>query len=188
MRMTARRLEIPGLRILEPPAFPDRRGALVELFRTRELAAHGLPSLVQMNVSWSNAGVLRGLHYQRPPHGQGKLVTALVGEVYDVVVDIRHGSPTFGRWTGVTLSETNHLLLYVPEGLAHGFCVSSDRAVVLYGLTAEYAPGAEAGVRWNDPQLAIRWPTARPVVSERDAGLPLLEALGRDFVFDAARA
>jgi dTDP-4-dehydrorhamnose 3,5-epimerase len=187
MSFSFRPLEIPGLLVIEPTAFEDRRGVLMELFRRSAFAGHGLPPFVQANVSWSGKGVLRGLHYQRPPRAQGKLVTVLAGEVYDVAVDLRRGSPAFGRWAGVTLSEANHLMLYIPEGCAHGFCVTGDHAVVLYCLTEEYDPALDAGVRWDDPRLAVRWPVQTPILSDRDAALPPLDALGDDFVYDGRR-
>ncbi len=128
-------------------------------------------------------GVLRGLHYQKPPQAQGKLVMVLSGEVFDVAVDIRRGSPTYGRWVGETLSAENGRMLWIPVGFAHGFCVLSERADVVYLVTAEYAPDLDRGIRWNDPEIGIRWPVDEPLLSPKDARLPLLREADQDFVF-----
>ena len=175
MPFQVRPLELPGVLLLEPRVYDDPRGCFIELYKHSEFAAAGLPaSFVQDNYSSSVRAVLRGLHYQRPPKVQAKLVMALHGEIFDVAVDLRPGSPAFGRTIGVTLSSANRRMLYVPEGFAHGFCVVSDRAEVMYKVTAEYAPELESGIRWNDPHLGIRWPVADPIVSAKDAALPLL--------------
>jgi dTDP-4-dehydrorhamnose 3,5-epimerase len=129
-------------------------------------------ALVQENHSGSSAGTLRGLHYQRDPKAQGKLVRVVVGAIFDVAVDIREGSPTFKQWVGVTLSAENRESLYVPPGFAHGFCVMSDYAEVIYKTTEEYAPELEHGIPWNDPALAIAWPIAAPILSPRDERWP----------------
>jgi dTDP-4-dehydrorhamnose 3,5-epimerase len=131
----------------------------------------GVP-LVQENHSGSSGGTLRGLHYQRDPKAQGKLVRVVVGSIYDVAVDIRERSPTFKHWVGITLSAENRESLYVPPGFAHGFCVLSDQAEVIYKTTEEYAPELEHGIPWNDPTLAIAWPIAHPVLSARDEQWP----------------
>ena len=166
--------QIPEVLLIEPRIFTDPRGHFLEVFHAeRYLKEHIGAKFVQDNLSHSSQGVLRGLHYQlgRP---QGKLVTAVVGEIFDVVVDIRHGSPTFGSWTGVVLSSKNYAQLYVPEGFAHGFCVISAAATVLYKCTDFYAPAEERGIRWDDPRLAIPWPVAEPNLSEKDAVYPAL--------------
>jgi dTDP-4-dehydrorhamnose 3,5-epimerase len=134
-------------------------------------------AFVQENHSRSTRGSLRGLHYQRQPAAQGKLVRAVVGEIFDVAVDIRPESPTFGRWIGKTLSADNRSMLFIPPWCAHGFCVVSESAEVLYKTTAEYTPEAEGGLVWNDPDLAIAWPISNPILSERDRRWPSLASL-----------
>jgi dTDP-4-dehydrorhamnose 3,5-epimerase len=183
-----RALELPGLVLVEAEAREDRRGLFMEVYRRSEFAAHGVPgTFVQDNYSSSAHRVLRGLHYQRPPRAQGKLVLVLRGEIFDVAVDLRHGSPTYGRWAGVVLSSANRRMLYVPEGFAHGFCVTGDQADVVYKATAEYAPELEGGVRWDDPEIGVRWPVAEPILSERDAALPPLRDAARDAVREGQR-
>ncbi len=171
---------LPGVLLIEPRVFTDSRGVFMETWRQDRYAAQGLPAqFVQDNLSLSVHGVLRGLHFQYP-HGQGKLVQVLHGEIFDVAVDIRLGSPTFGRWIGLNLSGENHRQLYIPEGFAHGFCVASETAVVLYKCTNFYHPQAEGGVLWNDPELAINWPIRVPILSPRDALHPPLKALSQE--------
>lgn len=175
---------IPEVILVRARAFPDSRGYFMESYRLSQFAAAGIPQgFVQDNFSHSTRGVLRGLHYQKAPYAQGKLVMVLRGEIFDVAVDIRRGSPTFGRWVGVILSDENHTMLYVPEGFAHGFCVLSDEADVLYKVTAEYAPEYDRGIRWDDPDLAIPWRVAAPVLSEKDARMPALRDADIDFVY-----
>ena len=177
------RLEVPDVILVQPKVLEDARGHFIELYKRTEFAAHGIPdAFVQDNYSSSVRGVLRGLHYQRPPQAQAKLVMVLRGEIFDVVVDLRRDSPAYGRWTGVMLSSSDRRMLYVPEGLAHGFCVTSDAADVMYKVTAEYTPELEGGVRWNDPAVGIRWPIADPIVSEKDAALPLLRDIQHDVI------
>jgi len=180
-----RPLELPGLVLIETQAFEDARGLFMELYKTSDFSAFGLPTVfVQANYSYSVFRVLRGLHYQKHPKAQGKLVRVLRGEVFDVCVDIRRGSPTYGRWVGVVLSDRNRYALYVPPGFAHGFCVLSDEAGVLYETTAEYDPTLEGGIRWNDPDLGIQWPIDDPIISERDARLPRLRDTDPDFTYE----
>lgn len=177
-------LELPGLVLVEAESFTDPRGLFMETYRQSAFEAAGVREVfVQDNHSHSVRGVLRGLHYQKPPKAQGKLVRVVCGEIFDVAVDIRPNSPTYKRWTAVVLSGDNNRMLYVPEGFAHGFCVLSDTADVVYKTTAEFAPELEGGIRWNDPQLAIRWPIADPILSGRDAALPPLPEPGRRSVF-----
>jgi dTDP-4-dehydrorhamnose 3,5-epimerase len=177
-----RRLAIPEVVLIEARAFADARGYFLETYKQSEFAAYGLPgTFVQCNLSHSLRGVLRGLHYQKEPKAQGKLVTVLRGQVFDVAVDIRKGSPTYGQWVGVTLRADQFRLLFVPEGFAHGFCVLSESADVLYKVTAEYAPELDRGVLWNDPQIGISWPLAAPILSTKDAQLPLLKDADNDF-------
>lgn len=166
--------DLPGVVIIEPKVFGDDRGYFFESFHAPRFAGHGIDiRIMQSNVSRSVRGVLRGLHYQWP-RPQGKLVQVLEGEVYDVAVDIRRGSPTFGQWTACVLSAQNRRLFWIPEGFAHGFAVTSDSAVFCYHCTDVYVPEADAGVRWNDARLAIDWPIAQPVLSAKDAAAPLL--------------
>lgn len=181
-----RRLEIPELVLVEPRRFEDQRGFFVETYKRSEFVAHGIAELfVQDNYSRSARGVLRGLHFQKPPHAQGKLVMAVSGEVFDVAVDIRLGSPTYGRWVGEVLSAENGRMLYVPPGFAHGFCVLSEVADFVYKVTDEYAPECDAGILWNDPAIGIDWPIAEPIVSPKDDQLPLLEQAEAGFVYGA---
>lgn len=168
--------ELPGVLIVEPVVHADGRGYFLESYSYRRYAEHGMDAVfVQDNHSRSTRGVLRGLHYQAPP-GQVKLVRVVQGEIWDVAVDIRPGSPTFGRWVAVTLSAQNHRQLYVPVGYAHGFCVVSDVADVLYKVSSYYAPELERGIAWNDPDLAIPWPVEEPILSDRDRRHPRLNS------------
>lgn len=165
---------LPGVTIIEPKVFGDDRGFFLESFHKPRFAEHGIAiDIAQSNVSRSARGVLRGLHYQWP-NPQGKLVQVLEGEVYDVAVDIRHGSPTFGQWAACVLSAQNKRLFWVPEGFAHGFAVTSDHAVFCYHCTSVYDAAADAGVRWNDAALAIDWPLAEPLLSAKDEAAPFL--------------
>jgi dTDP-4-dehydrorhamnose 3,5-epimerase len=160
--------KLPGVLIIEPQVFGDQRGFFMESWSQKRYEDVGLPAtFCQDNVSFSAKGVLRGLHYQRV-NTQGKLVTVLHGEVFDVAVDIRVGSPDFGRWVGVQLSGENKRQFYVPEGFAHGFCVLSDTALFMYKCTNYYDPSAELGLLWNDPDIGIEWPVAEPVLSVKD--------------------
>lgn len=166
--------DLPGCIVIEPQVFGDARGFFFESFNSEKLATHGLGlNFVQGNVSSSSRGVLRGLHYQWP-NPQGKYVSVVEGEVWDVAVDIRRGSPTFGKWAAVVLSAENKRHLWIPEGFAHGFVVLSERAVFSYLCTAIYDAKADAGIRWDDPSLAIDWPVSAPQLSEKDARAPLL--------------
>jgi dTDP-4-dehydrorhamnose 3,5-epimerase len=161
--------ELPGVVVIEPKVFADERGFFVETFKQSDFDAAGMRAgFVQENHSKSVRGTLRGLHFQRAPKAQGKLVRTIVGEIFDVAADVRLDSPTFGKWVGVHLTATNKRSLFVPPGYAHGFCVLSDEAEVIYKTTAEYAPAFECGVRWDDPALAIDWPISNPVLSARD--------------------
>ncbi len=165
---------LPGALLIEPQVFGDARGFFYEGFHQGKFRDAGIDvAFVQSNVSRSARGVLRGLHYQWP-NPQGKLVSVLEGEVYDVAVDIRHGSPTFGQWAGVMLTAENKRHFWIPEGFAHGFCVVSEFATFTYQCTALYDRDADAGIRWNDAALGIDWPVSQPVLSEKDARAPLL--------------
>jgi dTDP-4-dehydrorhamnose 3,5-epimerase len=165
---------IPGVLVVEPKVFGDERGFFLETFNAARFAEHGLPTaFVQDNHSRSARGVLRGLHYQRRSP-QGKLVSVVRGEVFDVAVDIRKGSPTFGRWFGTHLREHEHRAVWVPPGFAHGFCVLSESADFLYKCTTLYDAADDRGIRWDDPALGIDWPLAEPVLSAKDRALPTL--------------
>ncbi|MBI5653200.1 MAG: dTDP-4-dehydrorhamnose 3,5-epimerase [Chloroflexi bacterium] len=178
------RLQIPEIILIEPTCLRDARGFFRETFKQSEFAANGIAlSFVQSNHSRSARSVVRGLHYQMHPHAQGKLLTAIHGEIFDVAVDIRKGSPTFGKWVGIVLSDANCRMLYVPPGFAHGFAVLSDEADLMYQTTAEYAADLERGIAWNDPRLAIDWRVAQPILSPRDAQLPLLRDAENNFEY-----
>lgn len=178
MKLIATRL--PGCVVVEPQLFCDARGEFFESFNRDKLAAHGLePNFVQGNVSTSTRSVLRGMHYQWPKP-QGKYVSVLDGAVWDVAMDIRRGSPTFGHWEAVLLSSENARHLWIPEGFAHGFAVLSERAIVSYLCTQTYDRDADAGIRWNDPALAIDWPVAEPILSDKDMRAPLLADIADD--------
>jgi dTDP-4-dehydrorhamnose 3,5-epimerase len=168
--------ELPGVVRVEPQIFGDSRGFFLEFYQARKYAEAGITaSFVQDNHSSSMHGVLRGLHAQLE-HPQGKLIRVIEGEIFDVAVDIRRGSPQFGRWAGATLSADNAQQLWVPPGFAHGFCVTSERAQVEYKCTDFYAPGDEFTIAWDDPDLAIPWPVDTPILSEKDRhGLRLRE-------------
>lgn len=168
---------LDGVVIMEPTVFSDERGFFLESWHESRYEALGLPKrFVQDNVSRSQRGILRGLHVQEP-FGQGKLVQVFEGEVFDVAVDIRVGSPTFGRWAGDVLSGTNHRQIYVPPGFAHGFCVLSESALFAYKCTEFYHPETEFSIAWNDPDLAIDWPIAEPSLSAKDAKAARLAAI-----------
>ena len=171
--------KLPGVLLVEPDRFGDDRGFFQEIWHARRYEDAGIPGgFVQDNLSLSRHGVLRGLHFQNP-HGQGKLVYVLQGEVFDVVADIRVGSPSFGKWVGATLSADNGRQLYVPAGFAHGFCVTGETALFAYKCTDFYNRESEGTIRWDDPQIAIAWPVSRPVVSDKDANAPFLSTIDR---------
>jgi len=166
--------KLDGVYIIEPQVFSDARGFFMETYHQRRYAESGINrTFLQENLSRSVRGTLRGLHYQLK-YGQAKLIQAIRGEVFDVVVDIRRGSPHFGQWIGVILSEENKRQLFVPDGFAHGFCVLSDSADIVYKCSDFYAPEDEGGILWSDPNLAIDWPIANPLLSEKDSRLPHL--------------
>ena len=171
--MQVSKTPIDGLLIIEPKVFADPRGVFYEVYSENRYNEHGIPRFVQDNHSVSKKGVLRGLHYQ-VNSGQNKLVRVTQGEIFDVAVDIRKQSPTYGNWWGLSLSEMNNLQLYIPVGFAHGFCVLSESAEVLYKCSDYYSPEDERGILWSDPDLAIDWPIKDPILSEKDAVYPLL--------------
>ena len=170
--------QLPGVVRIEPRLFGDARGSFFESWSARRYREAGLPTLfVQDNVSTSAHDTLRGLHLQHP-YGQGKFVQVLVGEVFDVAVDARVGSPQFGQWSGTMLSEANRHQLYIPPGFAHGFCVLSETALLSYKCTEYYHAETEITVAWNDPDIGVRWPIAEPVLSKKDTAGQRLRALG----------
>ena len=167
----------PDVLVLEPDLFGDHRGYFLETYRSNSYQHSGIPSsFVQDNMSFSKRGILRGLHYQlgRP---QGKLVWVAHGEVYDVAVDLRRGSSTFGKWVGITLSSVDHKQVYIPAGFAHGFCVTSETALLIYKCTDYYFPNEERGIRWDDPSLRIPWPVKAPIITEKDAQYPTMDEI-----------
>ena len=176
--------EIEGVKIIEPTVFGDARGYFMETYSEKEFAENGIDvKFVQDNESRSKKGVLRGLHFQKQ-NPQGKLVRVLEGEVFDVAVDLRKASKTFGKWVGVTLSAENKKQFYIPEGLAHGFAALSETATFVYKCTRLYAPGDEGGLMWNDPQIGIQWPVSedfKPLLSEKDTKNPTLANLDWTF-------
>jgi len=178
MPFQMRTTPIDGLLVIEPKVFADERGFFMESFKASDFAAFGITqNFVQDNHSKSRKGVIRGLHFQRAPYAQGKLVRVTRGRAWDVAVDLRKGSPTFGTWCAVELSADNHLLFWIPEGFAHGFLALEDDTELLYKCTAEYNPTSDGGVRWNDPDIGVAWPQigVSPLLSSKDAVLPLLK-------------
>ncbi len=175
-------LAIPDVILVEAKAFNDERGFFTEVYKHSEFTANRIPErFVQDNYSHSKRHVLRGLHYQKNPKAQGKLVAVFHGRIFDVAVDIRRGSPTYGKWVSVELSDEGHTMVYVPRGFAHGFCVLSSEASVVYKTTEEYSPDLERGIVWNDPDIAIEWPVSSPILSPKDAALPTLREADNDF-------
>lgn len=170
------------LLLIEPRIFHDERGYFYEMHQQDRYKHHGLPVFVQDNLSLSKKNVLRGLHYQHP-HAQGKLVHVAQGEVWDVVVDLRKSSPTFKQWFGVTLSDRNHMQMYVPPGFAHGFCVLSETAHFVYKCTDYYDPANEHGIRWDDPQINIPWPVANPITTPKDQHFPTFAEIPHEHLF-----
>jgi len=184
MPFTFSSLKIPDVILVEPKSFVDSRGFFFESFKESIFHSNGInKKFVQDNFSHSIHSVLRGLHYQKNPKAQAKLVIALRGEIFDVAVDIRKDSPTYGKWVGEILSENNHKLLYIPEGFAHGFCVLSEEADVLYKVSQEYSPEDEKGILWNDTEINIAWPIDKPILQEKDSMLPILKNADNNFVY-----
>jgi dTDP-4-dehydrorhamnose 3,5-epimerase len=183
-----KQLELPGLLLIRPQLFEDERGFFLELYKHSDFALAGITEhLVQDNYSKSARGILRGLHYQKSPKTQGKLVICMKGGIFDVAVDIRKGSPRYGKWIGVELTEGNRQMLYVPPGFAHGFQVLSETAEVMYKCTDEYSPPDERGIIWNDRDIKVTWPLADPVLSAKDKINPALRDADNDFVFSGER-
>ena len=186
MPFTFQPLEIPGPALVTSKIWRDPRGFFAEIYRLPDFAGEGIgKAFVQLNQSRSERGVLRGLHYQNNPAAQAKLVRVLSGEIFDVAVDIRKGSPFYGRWAGTKLGTDRLETLYIPEGFAHGFMVLSDSADVEYMCTNVYAPEYERGIHYADPALGIGWPaTGKPLVSEKDLKNPVLAAADNNFIYE----
>lgn len=172
---------IPEILLVTPTKLGDDRGYFAELYREALLGDYGVAAMVQHNFSRSSKGVLRGLHYQLSSAPLGKLIHCLAGRIFDVAVDIRRGSPSYGEWFGIELAPESMCALYVPEGFAHGFCALTDIADVFYSQTGYHAPEFERGIRWNDPTLDIQWPTEHPKLSAKDAAAPGLADADNDF-------
>lgn len=176
-KMNIKETKLSGVLILEPKVFTDDRGYFFETWNSTRYEQAGIPGpFVQDNISFSKKGILRGLHFQYP-QPQGKLIQVLSGEVVDIVVDIRVGSPTYGQWLSEVLSKSNHRQIYVPPGFAHGYCATSEAALFSYKCTDFYNPATEHGIIWNDPDIGIEWPIAQPVLSTKDAIYPRLKDL-----------
>lgn len=184
MSFTFKRLQIPDVILIEPKIFSDNRGFFFESYKESDFVSNGInKKFIQDNFSHSTHGVIRGLHYQKIPKAQAKLVTVLNGKIFDVAVDIRKNSPTYGKWVGEILSAEDHKLIYIPEGFAHGFCVLSHEADVSYKVNNEYSPENEKGIIWNDPEVNISWPIQNPIVSQKDLQLPNLTNMNSDFTY-----
>lgn len=178
--------KLPGVKLLEPTVFGDHRGFFMESYNEQVAQANGIyHAYIQDNHSLSvEPGVLRGMHYQLNPKAQTKLVRVTAGAIYDVVVDIRKGSPTFGQWQGFILSAANNRQLLVPQGFAHGFCTLVPNCEVQYKVDALYSPEHDRGIAWNDPALAIDWPTSKPILSDKDGKHPVLADAEINFVYE----
>lgn len=178
--------EISDVILIKPRVFTDARGFILEIYKHSDFAEHGIVTdFVQANHSHSTQGVLRGLHYQKHPRAQGKLVGVAQGAIFDVAVDIRKGSPTYGKWVGRTLSVDNHHLLYIPPGFAHGFCTLTPHADLIYQMTDEYSAEHERGILWNDPDIGIAWPIQDPILSSRDKLQPGLRDADNNAIYQA---
>lgn len=184
MPFTFIQTSIPGVVIIEPKVLPDERGFFMETYKKTDYEKAGIKDyFVQENHSKSSRGTLRGLHYQKDPKAQGKLVRALKGEIFDVAVDIRQGSLTYGKYVSASLSEENRRILYIPVGFAHGFCVISPEAEVTYLTTDVYTPEQDRGIIWNDPEIGIKWPINNPVLSPKDMKHPTLKNADNNYSY-----
>ncbi len=178
------RLTIPEVILVTPEVFRDERGFFAEVYKYPEFAQAGIKAqFLQVNHSKSQKNVVRGLHYQKSPMAQAKLVRVIAGEIFDVAVDIRKGSPSFGKWVGVKLNSQDLKMLYIPEGFAHGFCVLADNTEVVYYTSNVYAPETERGLAWNDPHIDIKWPVKAPVISKKDSNYPAFASLDNEFFY-----
>jgi len=184
MPCTFKKLEIPEVVLIEPKVFGDERGFFMENYKYSEFAGFGIKDkFVQDNHSKSAKNVLRGLHFQTLPKTQAKLVRCIKGEIFDVAVDIRKGSPTYGKWVGEILSEENKKELFIPAGFAHGFCALTEGAEIIYKSSDEYSPENERAIAWDDPTINISWSIDNPIVSEKDGENKLLEEVENNFVY-----
>ncbi len=175
---------IKGLYLIKTFSLKDGRGFFMETYKESDFVSNGITErFVQENHSRSKKGVLRGLHYQKDPMAQGKLVRCVRGSIFDVAVDIRRGSPTYGKWAGFILSEENKDMLYIPRGFAHGFCALEDDSEIIYKCTKEYSPENEAGIIWNDSTIGIDWPIDNPILSPKDINHPILELADNSFEY-----
>lgn len=176
---------LPEVMIIEPQVFSDVRGWFSETYRRSEFEAQGIAyDFPQDDQSRSTSqGTLRGLHFQKEPAAQGKLIRCILGEVFDVAVDIRKGSPTYAKWASTTLSADNRAMIWVPPGFAHGVLTTSEIAEITYKVTSEYSPNHDRSIRWNDPAIGINWPVATPLLSKKDAEAPLLKDVDNNFVW-----
>jgi dTDP-4-dehydrorhamnose 3,5-epimerase len=185
MDVKIKQLTLPGVFLIEPKCFEDNRGYFMETYHQQKYQKAGIDqAFVQDNHSHSTRGVLRGLHYQLK-HPQGKLIYTVTGTIFDVAVDIRKGSPTFGQWTGAELSAENKRQIYIPQGFAHGFVVLSESADVIYKCTDLYTPGDEYGVLWSDPEIGINWPVGNPILSQKDIENPSLNEISESLLPNA---
>lgn len=185
MPFSVKKLTIPDLILIEPQLFKDSRGFFAEIYKQSDFAGFGFSRpIVQINYSQSAKNVIRGLHYQLNPAAQAKFIQVINGRVQDVAVDLRKGSPFYGKWVTEEMSEQDLKILYLPEGFAHGFCVLSDTALVTYYCTSLYSPKDERGVAWDDPAINIKWPVKNPLVSDKDKKLPRLEAAENNFIYN----
>ena len=183
--MKVEKTRIDDVWIFKPSVFEDERGLFIETFKRSEFKEVGIEEdFVQDSYSRTCKNVLRGLHYQNNPKAMGKLITCIHGKVFDVAVDIRKGSPTFGKWVGVELSEKNRHIVYIPPGFAHGFVALSERADLLYKMTEEYSKEHDRGILWNDPDINIQWPVKEPLLSEKDKNNPPLKAADNNLTSD----
>ncbi|HSV43685.1 MAG TPA: dTDP-4-dehydrorhamnose 3,5-epimerase, partial [Candidatus Bathyarchaeia archaeon] len=179
-----KKLSIPDVILITPDVYKDQRGFFFESYRSSDFEKNSIGCrFVQTNHSRSERNVLRGLHYQLRSSAQAKMVHVNSGELFDVAVDIRKGSPYYGQWVGETLSGANKKMLYIPPGFAHGFCVLSETAEIMYYCSSEYAPACERGIIYNDPDIAIDWPVKNPILSDKDSKLPLLKNAENDFEY-----
>ncbi|MFA6583179.1 MAG: dTDP-4-dehydrorhamnose 3,5-epimerase [Elusimicrobiaceae bacterium] len=178
-----KKLALPEVLLIAPKVFGDSRGAFMELYKASDFKPWIPETFVQINFSRSAKGVLRGLHFQKNPKAQGKLVKCMKGKILDVAVDIRKGSPNFGKWVGEILDDENNNMLYVPPGFGHGFCVYSDFAEVMYQVTEEFSAAHDRGFKFSDPTVGVEWNLEKPTISEKDRNSPLLADCDNDFTF-----
>lgn len=187
MPFTSTPLEIPEVLIIEPKVFGDERGFFMEVYNKKDFEEIGLSQeFVQDNHSKSTKDVLRGLHYQKDPMAQGKLVRCVRGAILDVAVDIRKGSPTYGKWVSAEITAENKKLIWVPRGFAHGFITLEDDTEVIYKVDNLYSPENDRGIAWNDPDVGVEWPTDNPILSDKDSKQPLLKDADNNFVYGVA--